>query len=43
MGSTVGRGYVESFDARLRDELLDGVAPLRSIFSLNKAKTVIED
>ena len=38
-GSPWENGYVESFNARLRDELLDGEV----FFSLNEAKTVIED
>ena len=38
-GSPWENGYVESFNARLRDELLDG----EIFFSLNEAKTVIED
>ena len=38
-GSPWENGYVESFNARFRDELLDG----EIFFSLNEARTVIED
>lgn len=38
-GSPWENGYVESFNARFRDELLDGEV----FFSLNEARTVIED
>ena len=38
-GSPWENGYVESFNARLRDELLDG----EIFFSLAEARTVIED
>ena len=38
-GSPWENGYVESFNARLRDELLDG----EIFFSLAEAKTVIEN
>ena len=36
-GSPSENGYIESFNARLRDELLDG-----EIFSLKEAQIVIE-
>ena len=42
-GSPWENGYVESFNARFRDELLDGSPSLRSICSLNEAKIVIEN
>ena len=38
MGSFEGSGRVQSFNARFRDELLNG-----GIFSLNEAGTVVED
>ena len=39
MGSTKGRGCVESFNARLRDELLNG----EIFYTLREAEAIIEN